>query len=129
MVLDSGDHIRLAEPASGRMAVLIAPWEITILRGEAGDTSAQNHLTAPIGHMLTTGNRVRVSIGPLTAEITAESTERLGLEPGDDCHGIVQVHGHRHDPAPGRWLGRVRARRAEGAGGRTRTSTARATGS
>ncbi len=83
VVLDTGDHIRLAEPASGRMAVLIAPWEITILRGEAGDTSAQNHLTARIGHMLTTGDRVRVTIGPLTAEIAAESTHRLGLEPGD----------------------------------------------
>jgi molybdate transport system ATP-binding protein len=83
VVLDSGEHVQLAEPASGRIAVLIAPWEITVLRHQAGDTSAQNQLTAPIGHMVTAGNRVRVSIGPVTAEITAESSERLALSTGD----------------------------------------------
>jgi molybdate transport system ATP-binding protein len=83
VVLDSGEHVQLAEPASGRVAVLIAPWEITVLRNRGGDTSAQNQLTAPIGHMVTTGNRVRLSIGPLTAEITAESSERLALNTGD----------------------------------------------
>jgi molybdate transport system ATP-binding protein len=83
VVLDSGERVHLAEPASGRVAVLIAPWEITVLRRQAGDTSAQNQLTAPIGHMVTTGNRVRIGIGPLTAEITAESSERLALSPGD----------------------------------------------
>jgi molybdate transport system ATP-binding protein len=82
VLLDSGDHVHLAEPASGRVAVLIAPWQITVLRRQAGDTSAQNHLTAAVGHMVTMGSRVRIGIGPLTAEITAESSERLGLTPG-----------------------------------------------
>jgi molybdate transport system ATP-binding protein len=83
VVLDSGDRVHLAEPASGRVAVLIAPWEITVLRRQAGDTSAQNQLTAQIGNMVTTGSRVRIGIGPLTAEITAESSQRLALQPGD----------------------------------------------
>jgi molybdate transport system ATP-binding protein len=83
VVLDSGERIRLAEPASGRIAVLIAPWEVTVVRRRDGDTSAQNQLTAQIGHMVTTGNRVRLGIGPLTAEITVESSERLGLHLGD----------------------------------------------
>ena len=83
VVLDSGDRIRLAESASGRIAVLIPPWDITLGRQMPGDTSAQNHLTAPISHILVLGNRVRVTVGPLTAEITAASSERLGLKTGE----------------------------------------------
>ena len=83
VVLDSGERIRLAEPASGRIAALIPPWDITLGRQRPDDTSAQNHLTGPISHILTLGNRVRVSVGPLTAEITAASSERLALKPGE----------------------------------------------
>jgi molybdate transport system ATP-binding protein len=83
VVLESGDHIRLADPATGRIAVLIPPWEITLGRQRPADTSAQNHITAPISHVLTLGNRVRITVGPLTSEVTAESSERLGLKTGD----------------------------------------------
>ena len=48
VILDSGERIQLAEQASGRIAVLIAPWEITVHRDPAGDSSAQNNLTAPV---------------------------------------------------------------------------------
>jgi len=82
VILDSGERIQLAEQATGRIAVLIAPWEITVHRDPAGDSSAQNNLTAPVASVLASGNRVRLVIGPLTAEITAESAERLGLERG-----------------------------------------------
>ncbi len=83
VVLDSGERIRLAEPASGRIAVLIPPWDITLARQRPDETSAQNHLTGSISHILTLGNRVRVSVGPLTAEITAASSERLALKTGE----------------------------------------------
>jgi molybdate transport system ATP-binding protein len=83
VILDSGERVRLADPANGRVAVLIAPWEITLLRERAEDSSAQNQLTAPIGNLVATGNRVRVSVGPLIAEITAASAERLGLALGE----------------------------------------------
>ena len=63
--------------------MLIPPWEITLARERPTDTSAQNHITAPISHILTLGNRVRITVGPLTSEITAESSERLGLKTGD----------------------------------------------
>jgi molybdate transport system ATP-binding protein len=83
VLLDSGERVHLAEPARGRIAVLIPPWQITVTRGPHGDTSAQNHLTAPIADARAAGSRVRLAVGPLTAEITAESYERLGLGPGD----------------------------------------------
>jgi len=80
--LDSGEQIHLAEPASGRVAVLLAPWEITLTRGGPVDSSARNSVTAPVGHTLAARNRVRVGVGPLVAEITADSFEHLGLAPG-----------------------------------------------
>ena len=83
VVLDSGERIHLAEPASGRVAVLIAPWEITVTRTPVSDSSAQNNLTAAIGQARAAQNRVRLGIGPLTAEVTAESAQRLGLHPGE----------------------------------------------
>jgi molybdopterin-binding protein len=101
VLLDSGEHIHLAEPATGRIAVLIAPWEIIVTRGPTGDSSAQNNLTAPIGHSLTAQNRVRLGIGPLTAEITAESSHRLALNPGDTVTASFKSTAIRTIPLPG----------------------------
>jgi molybdate transport system ATP-binding protein len=86
VVLDSGERIRLAEPASGRVAVLIAPWEITIERSRPEASSAQNHLPVRIGSLVVTGNRARVGLGALTAEITADSARALALGEGETVH-------------------------------------------
>jgi molybdopterin-binding protein len=53
-----------------------------VSRAEADD-SAVNHLRAPVLSLSPLGNRVRVRIGPLTAEITAASAERLALREGE----------------------------------------------
>jgi molybdopterin-binding protein len=50
---------------------------------EAPTDSALNHVTAPIVSLVPAGNRVRIRVGPLTAELTAASAERLGLAAGD----------------------------------------------
>ena len=52
-------------------------------RARAPDDSAQNHLAARGRERLADGNRVRVAVGPLTAEVTAESAERLGVREGE----------------------------------------------
>ncbi len=49
---------------------------------EQHDDSQLNHLTAPVGSVTPMGNRVRVRVGPLVAEVTAASAERLGIAPG-----------------------------------------------
>ena len=46
------------------------------------DDSAQNHIAGVVASLVPVGNRVRARVGPLTAEITADSSERLGLEVG-----------------------------------------------
>jgi molybdopterin-binding protein len=83
VVLDTGERIRLAEPAAGRVAVLIAPWEIIVERSRPDATSAQNHLPARIASLVVTGNRARVGLGTLTAEITADSARALALGEGE----------------------------------------------
>ena len=83
VVLDTGERIRLADPAAGRVAVLIAPWEITIERSRPDGTSAQNHIPVRIANLVVTGNRARVGLGALTAEITADSARALGLGEGE----------------------------------------------
>jgi molybdate transport system ATP-binding protein len=41
-----------------------------------------NHVQGDVRSLVTLGNRVRVRVGPLTAEVTAASAERLGLAEG-----------------------------------------------
>jgi molybdate transport system ATP-binding protein len=82
VVLDSGVTIVSTDEADGPVGVVVHPWEISLSRTETGD-SAQNRVRAPIESIVPVGNRRRVRVGPLTAEITAVSAERLGLKEHD----------------------------------------------
>jgi molybdate transport system ATP-binding protein len=79
--LDGGGVVSSTDPGSGRVAAVVHPWDVTVARA-AGDDSAVNHLGGLIGSVVTTGNRVRVTVGPVTAEVTTASVERLGLASG-----------------------------------------------
>jgi molybdate transport system ATP-binding protein len=79
--LDRGGSVRIADEATGRVAVLIAPWEITLSLAPADD-SAQNRVEGLVDRVVPLGNRVRVAMSGLTAEITPESAEHLALAPG-----------------------------------------------
>jgi molybdopterin-binding protein len=43
-------------------------------------------------------NRMRIRVGPLTAEITAESAARLGLAPGEEVVASFKASGTRLIP-------------------------------
>jgi molybdopterin-binding protein len=60
----------------------------------SGLDSALNVIRAPIRSIAELGNRARLAIGSVSAEITAEWLARLGLEPGRD--GVCDVQGDRH---------------------------------
>jgi molybdate transport system ATP-binding protein len=79
VVLESGTTIVSTDEADGPVGVVVHPWEIAISRAETDD-SAQNRVRAPIESIVPVGNRRRVRVGPLTAEITAASAERLELQ-------------------------------------------------
>ena len=63
------------------MTVAVYPWDVSVGHAEQDD-SRLNHVRAPVISVAPIGNRVRVRVGPVVAEITAASAERLELEPG-----------------------------------------------
>jgi molybdate transport system ATP-binding protein len=81
--LDAGGVVYSTDVLEGAAAAVVYPWDVTLAR-TAPDDSAQNHVTADVGSVSRIGNRVRVAVGPLTAEVTAESAERLAVREGEN---------------------------------------------
>jgi molybdate transport system ATP-binding protein len=82
VVLDAGGSMYSADGGEGRVGLAVYPWEIALARSEPAD-SAMNHLRGAVRSVVVLGNRVRVRVGPLTAEITAGSADRLELREGE----------------------------------------------
>ena len=82
ITLENGASVFSTERAEGPVGVVIDPWEVT-LAPEVPADSTHNHIAASISTVVPVANRVRVRVGPLTAEVTPSSLERLGLRPGD----------------------------------------------
>jgi molybdate transport system ATP-binding protein len=80
--LEGGQIVYSTDQARGRAALVVYPWDVSLAR-VAPDDSALNHLRGTIVSLVPVGNRVRVRLPFLTAEITAASAERLALRPGD----------------------------------------------
>ena len=80
--LDGGGVVYSTDVLEGTGAAVVYPWDVTLAR-TAPDDSAQNHVAADVGSVSRIGNRVRVSVGPLTAEVTVESAERLAVREGE----------------------------------------------
>jgi molybdenum ABC transporter ATP-binding protein len=82
VLLDAGPTIFAADAGSGRTDVVVYPWDVSLAR-EAPDDSALNHVRDEIVSLTRLGNRARVRLKLLTAEVTTASIERLELRPGD----------------------------------------------
>jgi molybdate transport system ATP-binding protein len=82
ILLDAGPTIFAADAGSGRIDVVVYPWDVSLAR-EAPNDSALNHVRDEIVSLTPLGNRARVRLKLLTAEVTAASVERLELRPGD----------------------------------------------
>jgi molybdate transport system ATP-binding protein len=95
--LDDGTVVYSAERGVGRVGVVVHPWEVTLARSAPTD-SARNHLQAPIATLVPDGDRVRVRVGPLTAEITAAAARELELAPGMTVVASFKATGTRLVP-------------------------------
>jgi len=80
--LEAGGTVYSTDEASGPVSVLVYPWEVSLGLHAVADESALNHVHGPVVSLALVGNRVRVRVGELTAEVTATSAERLGLAVG-----------------------------------------------
>jgi molybdate transport system ATP-binding protein len=81
VALDDGLLLWSADTARGPVNVAVYPWDVS-LGSSAPDDSRMNHLSGAVVSVAPMGNRVRVRVGPVVAEITAASAERLDLRPG-----------------------------------------------
>lgn len=94
VTLDSGGTVWTSDRGSGRVAVAVYPWEVSVSR-ETPDDSAVNHVRATVASVVTLGNRVRVGIGPIIAEVTDASARRLALAEGDVVVASFKATGAR----------------------------------
>jgi molybdenum ABC transporter ATP-binding protein len=94
VMLVDGTTVTTADAAGGRVVLAVYPWDITISTTPPHD-SAMNVICAPIRGVTELGNRVRLTIGPVSAEITADSRARLGLEVGQTAFASFKATGTR----------------------------------
>jgi ABC-type sulfate/molybdate transport systems ATPase subunit len=94
IVLESGETIWSADEARGPVGVVVYPWEVSVGHVHHAD-SAMNVVEGEIRSVVHVGNRVRVKIGPVTAEVTEPSVEKLGLTLGSRAVATFKATGTR----------------------------------
>jgi len=57
---------------------VVYPWEVSVGHARSPD-SAMNVIEGEVRSIVHVGNRIRVKVGPVTAEVTEPSWEKLGL--------------------------------------------------
>jgi molybdate transport system ATP-binding protein len=92
--LDDGTVIATSDDGDGAVTLAVYPWDITISRSRPDD-SAMNVIAGSIMGITELGDRARVTIGHLTAEITVDSRRRLALEPGQNAFASFKATGTR----------------------------------
>jgi len=92
--LEDGRVISTTDEGSGDVAVAVYPWDIVVSLVEP-DESALNVIRDTVRSVTELGNRTRVTIGPVSAEVTAQSVERLGLHVGLPVYATFKATGTR----------------------------------
>jgi molybdate transport system ATP-binding protein len=92
--LEDGTVIATGDNGDEAAMLAVYPWDITISTHRPDD-SAMNVIAGVIASITELGNRARVTIGPLSAEITVDSLHRLGLRPGQHAYASFKATGTR----------------------------------
>jgi ABC-type sulfate/molybdate transport systems ATPase subunit len=95
--LEDGTVLVSADEVYGAVGVIVYPWDVSLSRAAMGG-SALNHVLRAVTSIVPVGNRVRVRVGPLSAELTALSAEQLGLQRGQDVHATFKATATRLVP-------------------------------
>ena len=95
--LEGGAIVYSTDNAQGPVGVVVYPWDVAVGRRREAD-SAMNVIEGEIRSVVHVGNRARVRIGPVTAEVTGASVERLGLAPGARVVASFKATGTRLVP-------------------------------
>jgi molybdate transport system ATP-binding protein len=97
VTLAGGERVFSTDEASGAVGVVIYPWEEPDSR-EPTHHSPHNDDQGEVGYVFEIGNRMRVRIGPITAEVTSSSSGRLDLERGGVAYATFKATGTRLVP-------------------------------
>jgi len=92
--LEDGTLITTSDNGDGEVTLAVYPWDITISTTRPDD-SAMNVIAGEITAIAELGNRARVTIGPVSAEITVDSLHRLGLHTGRHAYASFKATGTR----------------------------------
>jgi molybdate transport system ATP-binding protein len=92
--LEDGTVISTSDAGDAVVTLAVYPWDITVSTSRPDD-SAMNVIGGPITSITELGNRARVTIGPLSAEITVDSLRRLGLQTGKHAYASFKATGTR----------------------------------
>jgi molybdate transport system ATP-binding protein len=98
VALAGGGTVYSTDEAEGRVEVVVYPWDVTLALEPPRD-SALNHVRGEILSVVSLGNRARVRLPSLTAEVTAASIERLELAPGTQIVATFKATATRVLPA------------------------------
>jgi len=71
VTLDRGGVVRVSEPLEGRVSVVVAPWAVRVARDGAEPGAEANRLAGTVEQTVPLGDRVRVSVAGVTAEVAA----------------------------------------------------------
>ena len=97
MQLESGEVIYSTDEAEGFVSAVVYPWEISVGREHQAD-SALNVIEAEVRSVVHVAHRVRVQIGPVIAEVTQASVDKLGLVTGARAVASFKATGTRLVP-------------------------------
>jgi molybdate transport system ATP-binding protein len=81
VVVETGETLFSTDEARGTVDAAVYPWEIVLGNSHPHD-SAQNVIHGEIRSIIHVGNRVRVRVGPVVAEVSDASAAKLGLVVG-----------------------------------------------
>jgi molybdate transport system ATP-binding protein len=95
--LEGGELVYSTDWGEGEVGVVVYPWEVSIGRLHQQD-SAMNLIEGEIRSVVAVGNRVRVRVGPITAEVTATSADKLELARGGTAFATFKATGTRLIP-------------------------------
>jgi molybdate transport system ATP-binding protein len=79
--VDDRTTIYSTDETFGAVDVVVYPWDVSLALAEHAD-SALNLIAGDVLSVARIGNRVRVRLEAMTAEVTARSADRLDLRPG-----------------------------------------------
>jgi molybdate transport system ATP-binding protein len=100
VTLGNGAVCYSTDRIEGAVNLLVYPWDVSLARA-VPDDSALNHVSGPIASLVPIANRVRVRVGPLTAEVSSASAERLELAVGLPVVATFKATAARLLPAGG----------------------------